>query len=77
MTGTLGAMLLTIAVMSVTRHQVRVLYLDPVTSQFELASVPQWGNFVLFAVLLVAGLAMVGYMVRAVLSNPAKGAEAA
>ncbi len=70
-------MLLTIAVMSITRHQVRALYLEPVTSRFELVSAPQWGNFVLFAVLLVAGLAVVGYMVRAALRNPAQGAEAA
>jgi hypothetical protein len=75
--GTLGAMLLTIAIMSVTRHQVRALYLEPVSSNYELVSAPQWGNFVLFAVLLVAGLGVVGYMVREVLRNPAKGAEAA
>ena len=76
-TGTLGAMTLTIAVMSVTRHQVRVLYLEPVTSQFSFRVVPQWGNFVLFAVLLVAGLATVAYMVRRVLTSPASGADAA
>ena len=75
--GTLGAMLLTIAIMSITRHQVRALYLEPVSSNFELASAPQWGNFALFAVLLVAGLGVVGYMVRSVLRNPARGAEAA
>ena len=75
--GTLGTMFLTIAIMSITRHQVRALYLEPVTSRFELTSAPQWGNFVLFAVLLVAGLGVVGYMVRQVLRNPAKGAEAA
>jgi len=76
-TGTLGAMTLTIAVMSITRHQVRVLYLEPVTSQFSFQVVPQWGNFVLFAVLLVAGLATVAYMVRRVLTSPASGADAA
>ncbi len=75
--GTLAAMLLTIAIMSVTRHQVRALYLEPVTSRFELASAPQWGNFVLFAVLLVAGLGVVAIMVREVLRNRAEGAEAA
>ena len=75
--GTLGAMLLTIAVMSVTRHQVRALYLEPVTADLELATAPQWGNFALFAVLLVAGLAVVAYMARSVLRNPAEGSEAA
>ena len=75
--GTLAAMLLTIAIMSVTRHQVRALYLEPVASNFELASAPQWGNFALFAVLLVAGLAVVAYMARSVLRNRAEGTEAA
>lgn len=75
--GTLGAMALTIAVMSITRHQVRGLYLEPFASRFEAATAPQWGNFVLFALLLVAGLATVGYMVRRVLGSPATGDEAA
>jgi hypothetical protein len=75
--GTLGAMVLTIAVMSITRHQVRGLYLDPVASRYEVASAPQWGNFVLFALLLVAGLATVGYMVKRVASSPATGDDAA
>jgi len=75
--GTLGAMLLTIVIMSVTRHQVRGLYLEPYTSNFQVATAPQWGIFVLFALLLVAGLATVGYLVRRVLSNPATGSEAA
>jgi hypothetical protein len=76
-TGTLATMLLTIVVMSVTRHQLREIYLQPATSQFELTSAPQWGNFVLFALLLVAGLATVAYMVKQVLANPASGDEAA
>jgi len=75
--GTLGAMVLTIGVMSITRHQVRNLYLEPFAPRTELTSVPQWGNFVLFALLLVAGLATVAYMVRQVLSHPASGSEAA
>jgi hypothetical protein len=76
-TGTLATMLLTIVVMSITRHQVRAIYLQSFTSQYEMASAPQWGNFVLFALLLVAGLATVGYMVKQVLANPARGDEAA
>jgi hypothetical protein len=73
----LGAMVLTIAVMSITRHQVRELYLEPVHSQFQLASAPQWGNFVLFLLLLLAGLATVAYMVRQVVTDRVSGKEAA
>lgn len=76
-TGTLGAMVLTIAVMSITRHQVRVLYLAPATEPYTLRVVPQWGNFILFAALLVLGLATVAYMLKRVLSEPATGEEAA
>jgi hypothetical protein len=75
--GTLGAMTLTIAVMSITRHQVRALYLEPSTAQFSFQVVPQWGNFLLFVVLLLAGLVTVGYMVHRVLTSPASGADAA
>ncbi len=76
-TGTLAAATLTVAVMSVTRHQVRTLYLEPSLSSAVAAIRPQWGNFVLFAVLLLAGLATVAIMVRRVLANPATGSEAA
>jgi hypothetical protein len=75
--GTLAALTLTIAVMTITRHQVRVLYLEPFTSQFQANIVSQWGNFVLFAVLLVVGLSTVFWMVRRVLTSPAEGDEAA
>jgi hypothetical protein len=75
--GALAALTLTIAVMTVTRHQVRVLYLEPLTSQFEPSIVPQWGNFALFAVLLVVCLVTVFVMVRRVLTSPAEGEEAA
>lgn len=76
-TGTLGAMLLTIAVMSITRHQVRDLYLAPVAGEYSPTVVPQWGNFVLFAVLLLVALATVAYLTRRVLAEPAAGDEAA
>ncbi len=76
-TGTLAAMVLTIAIMTITRHQVRVLYLAPATDPYRLQVVPQWGNFMLFVVLLLAGLATVAYMVKRVLSEPATGDEAA
>ena len=76
-TGTLGAMILTVAIMAVTRHQVRGLYLQPYTAEFELVSAPQWGNFVLFAGLLIVGLLTVFYMVRLVLEQRTSGSEAA
>ena len=73
----IAALTLTVAVMTVTRHQVRVLYLEPATSQFQVTVVPQWGNFILFAVLLVLGLATIFWMMRRVLTSPAEGDEAA
>jgi hypothetical protein len=76
-TGALSAMTLTIVIMNITRHQVRVLYLEPFTAGSEFLVVPQWGNFVLFVVLLLAGLASVAWMVRRVLKSPASGADAA
>ncbi|MCG6963289.1 MAG: hypothetical protein LJE95_08495 [Acidobacteria bacterium] len=76
-TGTLAALALTIAVMAITRDQVRDLYLAAARAKFELMTAPQWGTFALFAVLLVAGLATVAYLVKRVLSSPATGSEAA
>jgi hypothetical protein len=76
-TGTLGAMTLAIAVMSVTRHQVRASYLEAWTAGSDVLVVPQWLNFALFALLLVAGLVMVAFMVRRVLSSPESGDSAA
>jgi hypothetical protein len=54
-----------------------VLYLEPATRLHDFAIVSQWGNFVLWVVLLVIGLATVAYMVTRVLSSPATGADAA
>jgi len=75
--GTLIGMIGTIAIMVITRHQVRALYLEPVTSQFQLEAAPQWGNFILFALLLVAGLYTVYFMVKEVLESRAAGKDAA
>lgn len=75
--GTLAAMFLTIAVMSMTRHQVREIYLAPTASQYSIGTDPQWANFVLFALLLIAGLATVLYMVRRVLVDRAAGERSA
>ncbi|NHZ73117.1 MAG: hypothetical protein GWP16_01440 [Nitrospirae bacterium] len=75
--GTLMGMIVTIVIMSITRHQIRAIYLEPVTSQFHLETAPQWGNFILFALLLVAGLYTVYYMVKEVLESRAAGKDAA
>ena len=75
--GTLAAMTLSIAIMTVTRNEIRILYLQPSTEQFSFQILPQWGNFVLFVVLLLAGLATLAWMVQRVLASPASGADAA
>ena len=75
--GTLYAMLATIAIMSVTRHQLREIYLGNFGAGEPLATTTQWGNFALFALLLVAALATVAYMVRRVLTSPATSDDAA
>ncbi len=76
-TGVLATLTAAIAVMAIVRHQVRALYLEPVRSAYRLQAAPQWGNFVLFALLLVAGLAFLAYTLRRVLTERAEGAEAA
>lgn len=76
-TGTLAAMILTVATMSITRHEIRVLYLEPSTSQYHATIAPQWGNFWLFVVLLVMALGTVGYMTKRALGEPAVGEDAA
>lgn len=75
--GTLAALTLAVAIMAVTRHQTRVLYLEPSTSRFQADIVSQWGTFGLFVVVLLIGLATVFVMVRRVLTSPAEGEEAA
>jgi hypothetical protein len=76
-TTALSAMIGIMAMMAIVRHQVRVNNLASAHKGFELVVAPQWGTFVLFAVLLVAGLAVVAYMVKRVLASPATGDEAA
>jgi len=70
-------MLGSMAAMAVTRHQLRGQYLAEYTSRYHIAEAPQWGIFLLFAVVLVAGLATVAWMVRRVLASPATGEDAA
>ncbi len=67
----------TVLSMAITRHQVRGWYLEEATSRYHLAEAPQWSIFLLFAVLLVAGLATVAWMIRKVLTSPAAGDDAA
>lgn len=59
-----GSLLITLTLcgMAVVRHRVRSLMLLPVYAPSDLAVRPQWGAFALFAVLLVAGLAVVVWM---------------
>jgi hypothetical protein len=75
--GTLGALTLTVALMTITRHSVRLLYLEPTSSQTEILAAPQWGNFGLFALLLIGGVATLVFMLRRVLTSAATGQEAA
>ncbi len=61
-----GAVALTvvaIALMSVTRHTLRGMYLSPHLDINAIPVNPQWAMFVIFAVLLVIGLGVVGWMV--------------
>jgi hypothetical protein len=75
--GVFATMVATIAVMSITRHQVRMAYLDGFVDLGAFTLAPQWLNFGLFAMILVLGLGVVAYMVRRVLDEPATGDEAA
>lgn len=59
----------TVALMVVIRHRVRTLWLEPVFSVGRLPASPQWGAVLLFALLLVAGLALVGWMLAQFLGS--------
>ena len=59
----LVALTVTIIDMAIVRHQVRTLTLVPYFSVDSMAVRAQTGVFTLFAVLLVAGLAVVAWMV--------------
>jgi len=54
---------LAVALMAVTRHSLREMYLQPHLDIRTLEVTPQWGMFGIFVVLLAAGLAVVGWMV--------------
>jgi len=76
-TATLGTTLATMAIMVVTRDQLRSIYMGSSVDLSQFVIRAQWGNFVLFAILLIIGLATVYYMVRRVLGEPAEGPDAA
>ena len=57
-----GAVGVTVILMVVIRQRVRTLWLEPAFSVDRLAASPQWGAILLFAALLLAGLALVGWM---------------
>lgn len=66
------------AVMVITRHQVREVYLAPARAAEELVIAPPWGLIGLFLVIFVAGVATTVYaMVRAATDRPAAGEPAA
>jgi hypothetical protein len=56
------AILGTVSLMAVIRHLVRIAYLRPYFDPRTLPVEGQWTVFVIFAVLLVAGIATVGWM---------------
>ena len=58
------ALLGTLSLMAVIRHLVRVAYLRPYFDPRTLPVQGQWVVFVLFAILLVAGLATLGWMLH-------------
>ncbi len=59
------AILGTLSLMAVMRHLVRVAYLQPYFDPRALPVEGQWFVFILFALLLVGGLATVAWMLRA------------
>ena len=66
------------AVMVITRHQVREIYLAPALAAEELVTTAPWGLIALFLVIFVAGVAATVYaMVRAATDRPAAGEQAA
>jgi hypothetical protein len=64
---TLMMLLVTIVLMVVTRHNLRSLYLENTFSLDSLELTPQYGVMALFFVILLAGLAVVVYMIKAAL----------
>lgn len=57
-----GLTTLAIALMAVSRHSLRQMYLAPHIDVNQIPVNPQWVVFIIFAVLLVIGLSIVGWM---------------
>ncbi|MEN8164216.1 MAG: GGDEF domain-containing protein, partial [Acidobacteriota bacterium] len=76
-TATLGTTLAAMAIMVVTRDQLRSIYLGASVDLDQFVIHAQWGNFVFFAILLVLGLVTVYYMIHRVLNERAEGTDAA
>jgi len=76
-TAVLALIAVAVVVMTLLRHEVRLIYLRPFHAHADLAIAPQWGNFLLFALLLVVGIAIVGYMIHLVRTSRAMGTKAA
>ena len=73
-----GATIVALADMAVVRHRVRALLLEPYFQPDSLPVVPQTGVVALFALLLVAGLVVVAWMIwKFVAATPAPAAPAA
>ncbi len=64
----IAGLALTLIVMVIMRDIVRDGYLAGKFDVFDRVVDPQWGVMALFAVILVAGLIVVGYMIRSVLT---------
>jgi hypothetical protein len=68
------ALLGTLGLMAVIRHLVRVAYLRPYFDPHTFPLQGQWGVFALFVILLVSGLAVLGWMLYQLFRPaPAKG----
>lgn len=72
-TAVAATLVVVVAAMSVTRHQVRALYLEPLADSLRAATAPQWALFALFAMLLVAALAAVGWIAWLARRRPGAG----
>ncbi len=60
-------LIVTVLMMVITRHNLRSLYLSDVFSLDSLVLTPQYGVMSLFFIVLIVGLVMVGYMIKAAL----------
>jgi hypothetical protein len=70
---TIVQLLITMIAMTVTRDQLRALYLQPYFQPSTLTVNPQYGVLILFLVVLVVGLGAVGYMLRLAFPGSVRG----